>query len=326
MTRRELLITGGTGSLGKAILKILSELEYNYFTGIRIYSRDEFKQHNLRQKLKEFETPTAYIIGDIRDHRRLEEALRGVTHVIHTAALKHVPIAEENPLEYIQTNILGTENVMRAAINAGVLKAIFISTDKAAEPTTLYGASKMAAEKLWLRGSIYGGGKKTKFAAVRYGNVIGSRGSIADMVDRFWRGKKIPITNPNMTRFWIQLPIVAQFILDRLHDMQDGVLYVPKMLSCSLRTFMKATTNTEDESWEIIGKRPGEKLHEMLITQDEVFRASEKEKHYEIYQREAELWEKPLYDCLYSDRRNPLFTNDVEKIKELLCIENLEPL
>ncbi|OGC77231.1 hypothetical protein A2619_04400 [candidate division WWE3 bacterium RIFOXYD1_FULL_39_9] len=315
--KREYLITGGTGSLGKAIL---NQLEGNKnIKGIRIYSRDELKQYNLKKQLEGKDMPPiAFIIGDVRDYRRLAEALKGVTHVIHTAALKHVPIAEDNPLEYIKTNVYGTENVMMACIAANVKSAMFISTDKAVESINLYGASKMCAEKLWSRGSIYSGGWGTNFAVVRYGNVIGSRGSILDMIKLLDKGKKIPITDPEMTRFWIPLPKVAKFVLDCLDSCMPGYTYIPKMISCSLEVFIKATTGTDESNWKIVGRRPGEKAHEMLINQEEIFRTNEKEDKYIIAPQGISLWITSLKDCLYSDDRNPLYTDNIEVIKGLL--------
>lgn len=268
----ELLITGGTGTLGKALVKRIGNSPDSAIKGIRIFSRDELKQSQLRTEFTNLPhlPPIAYIIGDIRDRYRLEEALRGVDIVIHAAALKQVPAAEENPLEYLNTNIYGTENVARACIRQGVKTALLISTDKAVEPINLYGASKMCAEKLWTKASIYSGGKGTKFITVRYGNVLGSRGSILDIL-RKNKNNKFPITDPNMTRFWIPIENVINFILLTLEIGKANHIYVPWMPSCTLGTFLEACDINIDK-WNIVGKRPGEKLHEMIINQEEVER------------------------------------------------------
>ena len=315
----EYLITGGTGSLGKQLVRELIKSPDDV-KGIRIYSRDELKQHDMRIEFADSPIPIAYIIGDIRDYQRLTEALKKVDRVIHTAALKQVPTAENNPLEFIQTNVYGTENVMRASIHCNVDRAIFISTDKSVEPINLYGATKMCAEKLWLRGDVYSGGHGTKFAAIRYGNVIGSRGSILDMAKQLHSNEKIPITDPLMTRFWIPLPEVAKFILKSIHNMISGNIYIPKMLSCTLKLFMEVATLTTEKDWEIVGLRPGEKFHEMLINQEEVQRTIS---HYDGYI----VWpigtppSRDRYNqvlTIFSDRRNPKYTTDHHTIKGLL--------
>jgi len=331
---KEYLITGGTGSLGRQLIRQLIA-SGEKVRGIRIYSRDELKQHNMKIEFKDSPIPIAYIIGDIRDYQRLTEVLKGVNYVFHTAALKQVPCSEENPLEFIQTNIYGTENVMRACIHCNVDKGIFISTDKSVEPINLYGATKMCAEKLWLRGSVYSGGHGTKFAAIRYGNVIGSRGSILDMVKQLPIDVKIPITDPRMTRFWIPLPKVANFILTVSDSAVSGNVYIPKMISCSLKTFMEAATDTTIRDWEIIGLRSGEKMHEMLVNQEESARTSTREDCYVVWpygtpiSRDGNPMERTQCGKLLrggiadspivvSDTRNPLFTREVSKIKELL--------
>lgn len=317
--KKELLITGGTGSLGKALLNILSN-QPDRIRGIRIYSRDELKQHNLRITMKDSKVPIAYIIGDIRDYNRLKEAMHGVHQVIHAAALKQVPAAEENPLEFVQTNVHGTANVMRACIANKVDKALLVSTDKACEPINLYGATKLCAEKIWLKGSVYTGDKGTRFVAVRYGNVIGSRGSIIDVIKNINNGVKIPVTDPYMTRFWIKLPKVAQFILNILdNEVISGHIYVPKMMSCLLGIFLMASTDTFPKDWEIVGIRNGEKLHEQLINREEVLRTIEYDTHYTIWPYKTITHGCSTIDKeIYSDQRNPLYTDLIDEIKELI--------
>jgi UDP-N-acetylglucosamine 4,6-dehydratase len=307
LNKIEILITGGTGSLGKALIDQLKHRQD--VRGIRIYSRDELKQNNMRQSLKDYPIPIAYIIGDIRDYERLKEAMNGVNQVIHTAALKQVPTAEENPIEFVRTNVYGTENVMRACVYNNVDKAILISTDKASEPINLYGATKLCAEKIWLKGGIYSGNKGTRFVAVRYGNVIGSRGSIVDLIKNLEKGKKIPITDPTMTRFWIQLPKVAKFILNVISkNVISGQVFIPKMISCPLGIFIEIMTGTQSNDWEIVGIRNGEKIHEQLINREEVSRTIECEDHYVVWPYKAAIHCKSLSKEIYSDERNRFYT------------------
>ena len=306
----EILLTGGTGSLGKALTKYLEKNHSDEIKGIRIYSRDELKQLNMRADFGS-RIPIAYIIGDIRDRKNLERALKGVDICIHAAALKQVPTAEDNPIEYINTNVEGTKNVMLACIKAGVKKATLVSTDKATAPINLYGATKMVAEKVWMKGDIYSGGKGTIFNCVRYGNVIGSRGSIVDIIkDK----KTIPVTDPNMTRFWIPLPKVAAFVY-RIANNGHKCIYIPKMPSCKISTLFEAL-GIGPENWNIIGKRPGEKMDECLINQEEVDKTYYGEDCY-IIGSDNHKHEAP-YCRIFSHHGNPLFTDDLEDIRELL--------
>ncbi len=311
---KELLITGATGSLGNALIKEIIAQGIK-LKGIRVYSRDELKQWEMRQRYTNSPIPIAYILGDIRDSKRLNEALKRVDIVIHAAALKQVPLAEENPLEYIQTNVYGTENVMRMCIDQKVERAIFVSTDKAVNPANLYGASKMCAEKLWLCAGIYTGGRDTIFSAVRYGNVIGSRGSILAMVKDTPKGKKIPVTDPAMTRFWIPLNRVAKFILNTAMNARSGTLHIPRMISCSLGDFLTAA-GIDDKHWNIIGIRPGEKIHECLVNQEECYKILYTGNTYIVTpaRRQTEGDRKPLM----SDNSNPLFTEDITVIRKLM--------
>jgi len=261
----EILITGGTGSLGRVITKKLIT-KYDY-RGIRIYSRDEWKQWQMKKELNGVKR-IAYIVGDVRNHKTLERAMKGVNLVINCAAMKQIPSCEANPLEAIQTNIGGAENVMMAALKNKVDKVIHISTDKAVYPINLYGVTKAAAEKLFIYGNVYSGGKNPKFSCCRYGNVLGSRGSVIPL----WREQlekkgEITITHPEMTRFWITLDKVSEFVLDCATEMRGGEIFVPYMPSMRMYDFAMATMG--NVSMRDIGLRSGEKMHECLIAEEE---------------------------------------------------------
>ena len=270
---KEVLISGGTGSLGKALTKIL--LECFHPKGIRIFSRDEFKQWEMRNELnKTFpKAPVAFLIGDIRDRKRLELATKRVDIFIHASALKQVPSCEDNPLETIQTNIIGAQNVIYASLENNIKKVIGISSDKAVSPINLYGATKMCAEKLFIGSHVYGGDKGPKFSIVRYGNVIGSRGSIVPLFKKqHAETGKITITDKRMTRFWITLEEVSRFILQAIEDMKGSEIFIPRMPSATVLTIARAVC--PDSKIEFIGIRPGEKLHESLITKEESIRTT----------------------------------------------------
>jgi len=273
---KTILITGGTGSFGKKYTDILLK-NYNP-KKIIIYSRDELKQYEMAQKYNN--KCMRYFIGDVRDKERLIKAMNGVDYVIHAAALKHVPIAEYNPMECIKTNINGAENVIDAAITNEVEKVIALSTDKAAAPINLYGATKLASDKLFVAANNLVGSKKTRFSVVRYGNVIGSRGSVVPFfVKLIKEGKKtLPITDFRMTRFLITLEDGVKFVLKNFARMQGGEIFVPKIPSMKIKDLAKALC--EKCELEEIGIRPGEKMHEVMITADD--RVVEFEDHYVI--------------------------------------------
>jgi UDP-N-acetylglucosamine 4,6-dehydratase/5-epimerase len=263
------LITGGTGSLGKALVKFL--MENTRVRRIVIYSRDELKQLNLRKDIGEDER-LRWFIGDIRDLERLKRALHGVDFVIHTAALKQVDTGEYNPMEFIKTNVLGSQNVIDASIETGVKKIVALSTDKASSPINLYGATKLTADKLFVAANNYSQSYGTSFSVVRYGNVMGSRGSVIP----FWKsladtGQPIPITDFRMTRFWISIEQAVKFVMDSLEVMQGGELYVPRIPSMKLVDL--ATAVAPNSILEEVGMRPGEKLHEEMISSDDSRRA-----------------------------------------------------
>jgi UDP-N-acetylglucosamine 4,6-dehydratase len=259
------LITGGTGSLGKALIKHF--MENTKVRRIAIYSRDELKQHNLRNEIGEDER-LRWFIGDIRDLERLKRALHAVDFVIHAAALKQVDTGEYNPMEFIKTNVLGSQNVIDASIEAGIKKVVALSTDKASSPINLYGATKLTADKLFVAANNYSHSYGTTFSVVRYGNVMGSRGSVIP----FWKslaeaGQPLPITDLRMTRFWISIEQAVQFVIDSLEIMHGGELYVPRIPS--MRIVDLASAVAPDAKLEEIGMRPGEKLHEEMISADD---------------------------------------------------------
>jgi UDP-N-acetylglucosamine 4,6-dehydratase len=259
------LITGGTGSLGTALIKYL--MENTKVRRIAIYSRDELKQHNLRNEIGEDER-LRWFIGDIRDLERLKRALHGVDFVIHAAALKQVDTGEYNPMEFIKTNVLGSQNVIDASIEAGIKKVVALSTDKASSPINLYGATKLTADKLFVAANNYSHSYGTTFSVVRYGNVMGSRGSVIP----FWKsladaGQPLPITDLRMTRFWISIEQAVQFVIDSLEIMNGGELYVPRIPS--MRIVDLASAVAPAAKLEEVGMRPGEKLHEEMISADD---------------------------------------------------------
>ncbi len=260
-----ILITGGTGSFGRAFLDtVLSEHSPRR---VVIFSRDELKQYEMRQIWGD-DPRVRFFIGDIRDLERLTVALRGVDIVIHAAALKQVDTAEYNPMEYVKTNILGSENVIQASMTAGVKKVVALSTDKASSPVNLYGATKLTADKLFISSNHYAAAWGTVCSVVRYGNVMGSRGSVIPLFRRLAAaGMPLPVTDTRMTRFWITLPQAVQFVLDCLDDMQGGELYVPRIPSMHVVDLAEAIAPGTD--LVEVGIRPGEKLHEEMISTED---------------------------------------------------------
>jgi UDP-N-acetylglucosamine 4,6-dehydratase len=266
-----ILITGGTGSFGK---KFIEKVLKNPPRRLIIFSRDEVKQLQIRQRYPDAKhSSLRYFIGDIRDRERLYRAFHEVDIVIHAAALKQVPTAEFNPLEVIKTNILGVANLIDAAIDCGVKKVIALSTDKAVQPINLYGATKLCADKLIVSAMNYAGPRNSKFCAVRYGNVMGSRGSVIPIFLEHRDSGVLPITDPRMTRFWITLDQAVDFVLRCTDLMRGGEIFIPKLKSMRLVDLAKALAPKCRH--EIIGIRPGEKLHEVLITEDEARRTLE---------------------------------------------------
>jgi UDP-N-acetylglucosamine 4,6-dehydratase len=260
-----ILITGGTGSLGKALVSEL--LENTKVRRIAIFSRDELKQHNFRNEIGD-DSRLRWFIGDIRDLERLKRAMHGVDFVIHAAALKQVDTGEYNPMEFIKTNVLGSQNVIDASIGSGVKRVVALSTDKASSPINLYGATKLTADKLFVAANNYSHSYGTIFSVVRYGNVMGSRGSVIP----FWKqlaqeGRPLPITDLRMTRFWISIDQAVHFVMQSLELMSGGELYVPRIPSMRIKDLAMAVA--PDAQLEEIGMRPGEKLHEEMISADD---------------------------------------------------------
>jgi UDP-N-acetylglucosamine 4,6-dehydratase len=262
-SQQTILITGGTGSFGKHFCKVM--LEKYHPKVIRVYSRDELKQHEMQQKFGEGNL--RYLIGDVRDVDRLRRAMEGVDIVVHAAALKQVPACEYNPLEAVKTNVHGAQNIIDAALDAGVKKVIALSTDKAVNPVNLYGATKLCAEKILIQGNAYAGGRGTRFSCVRYGNVIGSRGSVIPLFLQQKRTGRITITDERMTRFWITLDQAVDLVLKGLSHMQGGEIFIPIVPSMKIMHLAQALA--PECEIDIIGIRPGEKLHEALTTEDD---------------------------------------------------------
>lgn len=273
-----ILITGGTGSFGKKYTKTLLD-RYNP-KKIIIFSRDELKQFEMQQ---EFTSDCMrYFIGDVRDAERCNLALSGVDYVIHAAALKQVPAAEYNPTECIRTNIQGAENIIKASINNGVKKVIALSTDKAANPINLYGATKLVSDKLFVSANNMYAGYDSKFSVVRYGNVVGSRGSVVPFFKKLIAegNNKLPLTDPEMTRFWITLQQGVDFVLKNFERMKGGEIFVPKIPSVKIEDLIKAMS--PESTTEIIGIRPGEKIHEVMCPSDDDHHTLEFEDHFVI--------------------------------------------
>ncbi|ESP90435.1 MULTISPECIES: UDP-N-acetylglucosamine 4,6-dehydratase (inverting) [Pseudoalteromonas] len=275
---KTILITGGTGSFGKKYVKTL--LERYRPKKIIVFSRDELKQFEMQQTYNA--SCMRYFIGDVRDRERLRRAMQGVDYVIHAAALKQVPAAEYNPMECIKTNINGAENVIEAALDCNVDKVIALSTDKAANPINLYGATKLASDKLFVAANNIAGGHKTMFSVVRYGNVVCSRGSVVPVFQNFIDENRdhIPITHPDMTRFWISLQQGVDFVLKNFERMLGGEIFVPKIPSIKITDL--ATAMAPNLKQKIVGIRPGEKLHEVMCPEDLSFDTYEFDDHFVI--------------------------------------------
>ena len=265
-SNKTILLTGGTGSFGQKFTEII--LKKYKLKKLIVFSRDEFKQHEMAKAFSEDKYPIRYFLGDIRDRERLYRAFEGVDYVIHAAALKQVPALEYNPMEAVKTNVVGADNIVDAAIDRGVKKVIALSSDKAVSPINLYGATKLVAEKIFVAANAYAGGK-VKFAAVRYGNVVGSRGSVIPyFLSLKKRGiKEFPITDTRMTRFWITLEEGAELVIKALEEAEGGEIFVPIIPSMKIVDLVKAIE--PDCSFKMIGIRPGEKVHETLISEDE---------------------------------------------------------
>lgn len=322
---KSILVTGGTGSFGKKFIKTL--LERYSPKKVIVYSRDELKQFEMSQT---FNQPCMrYFIGDVRDAARLEAAMYQVDYVVHAAALKQVPAAEYNPMECIKTNVMGAQNVIDAAIKCGVKKVIALSTDKAANPVNLYGATKLCSDKLFTAANNIVGERDTRFAVVRYGNVVGSRGSVVPFFKKLIAdgATELPITDDRMTRFWLKLEDGVDFVLKNFQRMQGGEIFIPKIPSMRILDLVKAIA--PEAGIKIIGIRPGEKLHEVMCPSDLYYDTIEFEDHFVIkpstqFSKEIDysvntLGEKgkPVPDGFdYNSGNNPHFLT-VEELREM---------
>ncbi len=276
LKNKTVLVTGGTGSFGKSCIRRL--LQDDQINKVIVFSRDELKQFEMQSIFKS--PKLRYFLGDVRDFQRLKQATDGVDIIIHAAAIKQIPAAEYNPMEAIKTNIIGAENIVNVAIANGVEKVLALSTDKAANPANLYGATKLCSDKLMVAGNILAGKHPTRFAVVRYGNVLGSRGSVIPFFKEQQKLGVLPITDIRMTRFWLTIEEGVQFVLDSLERMQGGEIFVPKIPSFKVIDVAKVVA--PDTPTKIVGIRPGEKLHEVMITEDDSNFTVEFEKYYAI--------------------------------------------
>ncbi len=326
--KQVVLVTGGTGSFGKKFIERM--LKDYHPRKIIVFSRDELKQHEMR--ISGFNHPDLrYFIGDVRDLNRLHRAMQGVDIVVHTAALKQVPACEYNPMEAIKTNVLGSSNVIEAALDAGVSKVMALSTDKAVNPINLYGATKLAAEKLFVQSNAYAGGTATRYSSVRYGNVAGSRGSVIPVFLKQKNKEKLTITDVRMTRFWITLDQGISFVIRCIEQMQGGEVFVPKIPS--MKVVDIARVIAPGAELEEIGIRPGEKLHEVLIHEDEARLTVELEDMF-VVQPSAALW----FGHAWQDKGKPLpdgfrFASDnnsewltIDQIKEIVAMIEAEQI
>lgn len=290
LTGKTILITGGTGSFGNAFIRTV--LEVCDPLKVIIFSRDELKQFEMQQVLTD--PRLRFFLGDVRDLERLKRACEGVDMIVHAAAQKQVTAAEYNPFECIKTNILGAQNVIEAALSTHVERVIALSTDKAANPINLYGATKLCSDKLFIAGNAYAGAKPLRMAVVRYGNVVGSRGSVVPHFRKMRETGRIPITDPRMTRFWITIGQGVQFVIDSFDRMAGGELFVPKIPSANIMAIADALA--PDCEKPIVGIRPGEKLHELMIGEDDARRTRDMGTYY-VVQPEFPWWSSTHIDC-----------------------------
>lgn len=316
------MVTGGTGSFGRKLVEIM--LTDVGPRKLIVFSRDELKQHEMREAGLA-DDRLRYFIGDVRDLMRLRRAMEGVDVVVHAAALKQVPACEYNPIEAIMTNIMGARNVVEAALDTGVERVTAISTDKAVNPINLYGATKLAAEKLFIQSNAYAGGRDTRFSCVRYGNVLGSRGSVLGVFLRQRGQGRITITDQRMTRFWLTVEQGVRFTIRCIEQMLGGEVFVPKIPSMRVLEMAKAIAPGAEV--EFIGIRPGEKLHEVLVSSDEARNAVELDDMY-VVQPSGALW----FGRGWEDQGRPLpedfaFTSDANQqwIDEAEMLELIEP-
>ena len=324
LKNKTILLTGGTGSFGQKFAEIV--LKESKPNAIRIFSRGEKKQLDMMNKFSKYEDKLRFFIGDVRDEKRLSRAMSNVDIVVHAAALKQVPACEYNPIEAVRTNIDGTINIIDTAIDNGVDKVMAISTDKAVHPVNLYGATKMTAEKLFIQGNSYTGIKNTKFSCVRYGNVIGSRGSVIPLFLKQKKEGVLTITDDRMTRYWLSIEQGVRFVINSIEKMLGGEIFVPKIPSMKI-TDLGAAIAPKAKS-KIIGIRPGEKIHEILLTEDEARHSKEFDSFF-VIEPEHPFWDEkhlkggktlPL-GFSYSSDNNKEWLNKKEIMKFIKDVE-----
>lgn len=322
LDNKTILITGGTGSFGKCFTKY-ALTHYNP-KKIIIYSRDEFKQYLMQNEFKEYESKMRYFIGDVRDKDRLKRAFEGVDYVIHAAALKQVPACEYNPSEAIKTNINGAQNVIDAALDSNVKKVVALSTDKAVNPVNLYGGTKLVSDKLFVAANAYAGNKDISFSIVRYGNVAGSRGSIIPLFNNIIKngGTELPITDFRMTRFWISLTEGVELVIKALKEAKGGETFISKIPSFKVTDLAEAMLPgcTKKE----IGIRPGEKLHEIMVTPEDSFNTYEYDKHFIVYPQV--VWNDRQVPDLSGVKVEEGFSYSSGNNKEWLTVEDIREL
>lgn len=320
---KSILVTGGTGSFGATFVRTV--LQCHSPRKVIVFSRDELKQYEMSQHVRD--ERVRFFLGDVRDVERLKRACEDVDIVVHAAALKQVPAAEYNPFECIKTNVLGAQNVIEAALSGRVERVIALSTDKAANPINLYGATKLCSDKLFVAGNSYAGSRPLRMGVVRYGNVVGSRGSVVPFFLKMRDTGKLPITDPRMTRFWITLQEGVQFVIDCLQRMHGGELFVPKIPSTDIMTLARVLA--PDCEHDVVGIRPGEKLHEMMISADDARRTRDMGSYY-VVQPEFPWWSQdvvaegqPVPDGFsYCSDTNP-DRMDAERLRGYLASLNL---
>jgi UDP-N-acetylglucosamine 4,6-dehydratase/5-epimerase len=315
------LVTGGTGSFGQKFVEMV--LHRYQPARLIVFSRDELKQSQMQERFSQEEHDCMrYFIGDVRDRDRLYRAFDGVDYVIHAAAMKQVPACEYNPLEAVKTNVLGAANVVDAAIDRGVQRVVALSTDKAASPVNLYGATKLSSDKLFTAGNAYAASHDTRFSVVRYGNVVGSRGSVIPLYERLRQTGVLPVTDPRMTRFWITLEQGVTFVLASLERMHGGEIFVPKIPSANIMDVAKAVG--PECKTRIVGIRPGEKLHEVMITEDDARNTLEYGDHFAI-QPSLKSWDSG--EVINGGRRcDDSFRYSSDTNTEWLTVQDLQRL
>lgn len=322
LDNKTILITGGTGSFGKCFTKY-ALTHYNP-KKIIIYSRDEFKQYLMQNEFKEYESKMRYFIGDVRDKDRLKRAFEGVDYVIHAAALKQVPACEYNPNEAIKTNINGAQNVIDAALDSNVKKVVALSTDKAVNPVNLYGGTKLVSDKLFVAANAYAGNKDISFSIVRYGNVAGSRGSIIPLFNNIIKngGTELPITDFRMTRFWISLTEGVELVIKALKEAKGGETFISKIPSFKVTDLAEAMLPGCMK--KEIGIRPGEKLHEIMVTPEDSFNTYEYDKHFIVYPQV--VWNDRQVPDLSGVKVEEGFSYSSGNNKEWLTVEDIREL